>query len=84
MPKYARPLPQVDVDEAVEELAALLQRSGMTDEAIAVEVSRVRGHKMSPGTVRRVRELATRRPQNFTLTWIGWAIGYRRTGWEKI
>lgn len=78
-----RPKPQMDVDPEVEQLASLVQRSGMTDTAIALRVTRQRLHTMSPDTVRNVRELAVRRPQNYTLAWIAWAIGYRRE-WTKI
>ena len=75
--------PQVEVDEDVERLAALVQRSGLKDHAIAAKVSAARHAKTSPETVANVRELSTRRPQNYTLKWIGWAIGYSRE-WRKM
>lgn len=81
IPKPAKP--QADVDPEVEQLAALLQHSGMTDDQIAEKVGKARGSKMSPETVRGVRELITKRPQNFTLSWVGWAIGKRRV-WQDI
>jgi hypothetical protein len=83
MSRHGKPKPQVDVDPEVEQLAALIQRSGLSDSAIALKVGRKRILGMAPETVRNVRELAVRRPQNYTLQWIGWALGFRRV-WEKL
>ena len=44
------------IDPWVEQVAALLQRSGMTDAAVATKVGQARGYKMSPSTVMNVRE----------------------------
>ena len=79
-----KPKPQsLGLDPDHEQLAALLQRSGLSDAEIAKRVGAARGHAMTVSTVTNLRELATRRPQNFTLTWVGWAIGYSRT-WRKL
>ena len=66
------------IDPWVEQVAALLQRSGMTDAAVATKVGQARGYKMSPSTVMNVRELATGRPTNLTLDWLIFACGKRR------
>lgn len=81
--KLNRAQPQMDVDPEVEELAALVQQSGLSDEAIADRVTKARHISMSPRTVRRLRELATQRPQNYTIKWVGWGIGYVRE-WRKL
>lgn len=71
------------IDPNVEKLAALLQQSNMTDEQIAAKVSQARSHKMAPETVQNIRELHTRRPQGYTLHWVGWAIGFTLE-WRKL
>ena len=77
--KFNRPKPQARViDPEMERLAAMMQRSGMTDVQIADKVTKARGSTLSPSTVCNVRDLATTRPQNYTLEWIGWALGQRR------
>ena len=74
-----RPLPQATaIDPWVEQVAALLQRSGMTDGAIAAKISQARGYKMSLATVTNVRELVTQRPTNLTLDWLVYACGCKR------
>jgi hypothetical protein len=79
-----RPAPQTAyIDPAVETLASLVQRSGLSDSAIAAKVGAARGHPMTPSTVANLRELTTRLPQNYTLSWIGWAVGYTRE-WRKL
>ena len=79
---FRRPEPQVtDVDPTVEQLASLLQRSGLTDQQVATLVSAARHTRMEPSTVRKLRELAVRRPQNYTLDWIAFAIGYAAIAW---
>jgi hypothetical protein len=80
----ARAKPQAeDIDEELEQLASLVQRSRMTDKAIAAKISAARHSRMDPKTVTNVRELRTTRARNFTLKWIGWAIGYSRE-WRKL
>jgi hypothetical protein len=75
--------PQADVDPAVEELASLIQRSKLSDAQIAAKVGEHRHSRMSVSTVTKIRELETKRPSNFTLTWIGWVLGFRRE-WRPL
>ncbi len=79
-----RPAPQTDiVDKDVEYISSLIQKSRLTDEEIARRISEIRKSKMSPITVRKIRELAVRRPLNYTLDWIGHILGKRRV-WVNI
>lgn len=68
----------IAVDPWVEQVAALLQASRMTDAAIAAKIGSARGFAMSPSAVANVRELSTTRPTNLTLDWLIWAVGKSR------
>lgn len=68
----------LDPDPFVEKVAALISQSKMTDSAIADAVGAARNAHMSPSTVASVRNLAVKRPQNYTLDWILFALGYVR------
>lgn len=72
------------IDPEVEELASLLQQSGMSDAEISEKIGKARGCKMSVQTIANVRELTTVRPSSHTLIWLAWAIGYERSKWTKI
>lgn len=71
------------IDPDVEYLSAALARSGRTDKQVAAAVGAARHSKMSPSTVAALRNLATRRPQNYTLLWVGYALGLRRA-WVPV
>lgn len=71
------------IDPMVEELAAMLQNSTITDEQMANKIAKARGHGMSASTIRNIRELSVTRPQNYTVEWIGFALG-KRLMWTDI
>jgi hypothetical protein len=79
-----KPAEQVkDIDPEVEILSAMIQQSGLTDKQIARRVSDARKSRMSSETVRAIRELAVRRPHNYTFEWVGFALGMKRM-WVPI
>lgn len=75
----------VEQDSKMVELCAIITDSGKEVAAITDDV-----HKKSRGvcsisrtTINNWLNGTTRRPQNFTMDWVGFALGYERK-WTKI
>ena len=68
----------VEPDPMVEQLSHLIKGSHLTDIAIAEKVSAARHAKMSASTVSKLRLLQVSKPQNYTIDWVGFALGLRR------
>lgn len=60
------------------EVAYLIGQSRLGNAQIAAKVGEARHHGMSPSTVENIRTGATKRPTNYTLEWILFALGYAR------
>lgn len=73
-----------DRDPAMEELCDLISKSEMSVQAIVKAVAKeTKGHySVSHGTISNWLSGKTRRPQNFTMMWVGFALGYERK-WTK-
>jgi hypothetical protein len=74
-----------DRDPAMEELCDLIHKSGLTVSQIVEETYKATHgvYAVSPGTISHWLAGKTVRPQNFTMTWVGFALGYQRK-WTKI
>lgn len=73
-----------DRDPAMTELCALIHDSELSIYDICKEVNRVSGgaYNIAHGTIDNWLKGKTRRPTNYTLTWVGYALGYERK-WRK-
>lgn len=69
-----------DRDPAMEELCDLIHKSGFTVARIVAEVNKATAgaYNISPSTINNWLSGKTRRPQNLTMSWVGFAIGYER------
>jgi hypothetical protein len=74
-----------DRDPAMEELCDLIDKSGMSIPQIVEETYKAtKGvYAVSPSTIANWLGGKTIRPQNFTMTWVGFALGYQRK-WTRI
>ena len=74
-----------DRDPAMEELCDLIDKSGMSVGDIVKQTHKATNgvYAVSPGTINNWLSGQTRRPQNLTLTWVGYALGYQRK-WTKL
>lgn len=71
-------------DPAMIELCRLITDSGQEVDTIAASV-RKDSHglcNISPTTIANWLSAKTRRPQNFTMNWVGYSLGYERA-WTK-
>jgi len=73
-----------DRDPDMEELCSLIDKSGFNVNEICERVTKEsRGvYSVSHTTIDNWLNGKTKRPQNFTMTWVGHALGYTRS-WEK-
>ena len=71
-------------DGAMAELCHLIDDSELSIAEICERVAQAtKGqYKISASTISNWMSGKTRRPQNYTLTWVGYALGYTRR-WEK-
>lgn len=69
----------------MEELCDLIDKSGLSTRQIAETVYKAThgSYTIGHGTVERWLNGKTRRPSNFTMTWVGYALGYQRK-WTKL
>lgn len=74
-----------DRDPAMEELCDLIDKSGMDVMQICREVSKATGgaYNVANSTIYNWLNGVTRRPSNYTMTWVGFALGYERK-WSKV
>lgn len=74
-----------DRDPQLEELCRLIYASEMSVNQIVEAVAKAtRGaYRVSPSTIGNWLAGKVKRPQNFTLTWVGFALGYERK-WVKF
>ena len=74
-----------DRDPAMEELCSLIHASEMDVKAIVSAVSRATGgaYTVSNSTIYNWLNGQTKRPQSFTMNWVGYALGYERK-WTKM
>jgi hypothetical protein len=72
-------------DPAMIELCTLIHDSEMSVRDIVQAVSRATGgaYNVGDSTIYNWLNGKTRRPQNITLTWVGFALGYERA-WRKV
>lgn len=74
----------VDRDPVMAEICTIVTDSGKTCEEISQLTSRASGSlKVAPSTIRNWLNGKTIRPQNYTVTWVGYVLGWKR-GWTKI
>jgi len=73
-----------DTDPQLVELRTLIDKSGMTVQQIQTEVSNATGgaYTVSQATVYNWLNGKTKRPQNITMNWVAYAIGFERH-WVK-
>lgn len=73
-----------DRDPALDELCQLIHESGLTVQVICEAVTKATSgaYSVSPSTVNNWLNGMTRRPQNYTMTWVAFALGYERS-WSK-
>jgi IS30 family transposase len=74
-----------DVDPAMQELCDMIVQSGLSVQDIVKRVQSTSGGqvRVAHSTIDNWLSGKTRRPQNFTLTWVGYALGYVRE-WKKV
>lgn len=74
-----------DRDPKMEQLCDLIDKSDMSVYAITQKVANMThgAYRVSESTIANWLNGKTRRPQNFTMTWVGYAIGFELT-WRKI
>jgi hypothetical protein len=70
----------VDRDPVLDEITGLITDSGLSVTAITAKIARdgKGGAHGANGTVNNWLKGRTRRPQNFTVTWVAFALGYER------
>jgi len=75
----------VDRDPDLEEICNLITESGRSHYNISQQISKETGgaFSVSPATMDRWMDGKVRRPQNFTISWVSFALGYERR-WVKI
>jgi hypothetical protein len=69
----------VEQDPALAEINRLITDSGLSITEICLRVRRLTFYGISPQTISNWQSGKVRRPQNWTLTWVARALGYRRT-----
>jgi hypothetical protein len=74
-----------DRDPVLEEVTNLIEKSGLSTNAISELTAKVSHNtvKVSPGTMDRWLNGKTFKPQNYTVSWVGYALGYERR-WQKL
>jgi hypothetical protein len=73
------------IDPAMQELCDLIIQSGLSIHEITKRVRSVSSGQVNTGwgTIDNWLSGKTKRPQNFTMTWVGYALGFERA-WKKI
>lgn len=74
-----------DRDPAMVELCNIIHQSELSVPQICASVAKATGgaYTIGQGTIYSWLNGKTRRPQNLTLSWVGYALGYRRE-WTKL
>jgi hypothetical protein len=73
-----------DRDPVLEEICDIISKSGLSGFEISqLTASKAGGFKVAPSTITKWLDGTTKKPQNFTVTWVGYVLGWRR-GWTKI
>jgi len=74
-----------DRDPAMVELCQMITDSGWSVTRLTAEVRKVSSGmcSLSPSTVSNWLSGKTKRPQNYTLNWAGFALGYERK-WRRV
>jgi hypothetical protein len=75
----------VDRDPDLDFICDLIDKSGKTCREISQMVAKVSGGSanVSHSTIAKWLSTRTRRPQNYTITWVTYALGYKRE-WVTI
>jgi hypothetical protein len=74
----------VEKDPVLQELAPLITASGLSFEEICDKVlAASKSYRPSPATLACWMNGTTKRPQNFIVTWVAYALGYERK-WTKL
>jgi hypothetical protein len=74
-----------DRDPVLEEICNIITQSGKSAYEIS-ELTASESHntnKISANTISNWLNGKTKKPQNYTVTWVGYVLGYRR-GWTKL
>lgn len=71
-----------DRDPVMEEICAIINQSQKSTVEIS-QLTAAAGAKISAQTIDRWLNGTTRKPQNYTVTWVGYVLGWKR-GWTKI
>lgn len=74
-----------DRDPAMEELCSLIDASNMSVEAIVRKVAIATGgaYRVGGSTIYNWLNGKTKRPQSYTMNWVGYALGYERK-WTRM
>lgn len=74
-----------DRDPAMEQLCDLIHQSEMSIDDIVKVVSGATGgaYRVSPTTIYNWLNGKTKRPQSYTMGWVGYALGYERK-WTRM
>lgn len=74
-----------DRDPDMEYISNLVTRSELSVTGICEKVARISGgaYRISEATINNWMNGKTKRPQNFTLSWVAHALGYERR-WTKL
>lgn len=75
-----------DTDPELEEARRHVTDSGLSLKEISDRTAKATSglHRIAVATLRNIMNGTTRRPQNVTLEWTAFALGYRRVKWVKI
>lgn len=75
----------VDRDPELEEVCSIIDKSGLSSVEISSKIAQLSKSSASvtPATIDNWLSGKTKRPQNYTLTWVMSALGYERK-WRKI
>jgi IS30 family transposase len=82
MAKRARYYQHNDADPDLTAICDLVLQSGLTSYQIVAHVRELHG-TVGHSTIDRWLEGKVRRPQNLTISWVGFALGYERK-WTQI
>ena len=73
----------IDRDPVLEEICTIITQSGKTPHEISELTAQSGGAKVAPQTIYKWLNGDTKKPQNFTVTWVGYVLGWKR-GWAKL
>lgn len=70
----------IDVDPILDDIRGMITESGMTAGQVCNSVYQASDHKVNPHyqTIERWMDGKTKRPSNFLIDWVAFALGYHR------